>query len=61
MFLTTHTQPLDGCVALSYKIEFQIKGERETRIRRCNLGTTAKEVAMVWACAAKGRQRLVKK
>ena len=27
--------------------------ERETRIRRHNLGTTAKQVVMVWACAAK--------
>jgi len=32
------------------------KGLRETRIRWHNLGTTAKQVAMVWACAAKRRQ-----
>jgi len=30
--------------------------ERETRIRWNNLGTTAKQVVMVWACAAKRRQ-----
>jgi len=32
--------------------------ERETRIRWHNLGTTAKQVVMVWACAAKRRQSL---
>jgi len=31
---------------------------KETRIRWHNLGTTAKQVAMVWACAAKKRQWL---
>jgi len=30
--------------------------DRETRIRRRNLGTTAKQAAMVWACAAKRKQ-----
>ena len=29
---------------------------RETRIRSQDFGTTAKQVAMVWACAAKRRQ-----
>jgi len=32
--------------------------ERETRIRRHNLGTTAKQVVMVLACVAKRRQWL---
>jgi len=49
----------DGCVALSYKIEFQVKGW-ETRIGWHNLGTTAEQVVMVWACAAKRRQWLGK-
>ena len=31
---------------------------RETRNRGHNLGTTAKQAAVVWACAAKGRQWL---
>jgi len=35
--------------------------ERKTRIRWHNLGTTAKQVAMVWACVAKRRQYWVKK
>ena len=43
---------LDRCVALSSKIEFQ------ERVERHNLSTTAKQAAMVWACAAKRRQRL---
>jgi len=30
--------------------------EREIRNRQYNLGTTAKQVAMVWACVAKRRQ-----
>jgi len=34
--------------------------ERETRIRWRNLGTTAKQIAMVWACVAKRRQWLGK-
>jgi len=33
----------------------------KTRIRLHNLGTTAKQVAMVWACAAKRDNDLVKK
>jgi len=50
---------LNGCEAWSYRIEFQVKGwERETRIRWHHLGTTAKQVAMVNACAAKRRQWL---
>jgi len=36
----------------------QVKGERETRIRWQNLGTTAKQLVMVWACAAKTSQSL---
>jgi len=32
--------------------------ERETRIRWHNLGTTSKQVMMVWACGAKRRQWL---
>jgi len=32
--------------------------EREIRTRWYNLGTTAKQIAMIWACAAKRRQRL---
>jgi len=34
-------------------MKLQDKVEIETRIRCHNLGTTAKQVAMVWACAAK--------
>jgi len=40
-------------------IKLQVKGwERETRIRWNNFGITAKQVAMVWARAAKRRQWL---
>jgi len=41
-----------------YKIEFQVRVERGTRITWHNFCTTAKQVAMVWACAAKRRQWL---
>jgi len=34
------------------------KGSRETRIRWHNLGTTAKQATMVWACVANRRQWL---
>ena len=37
--------------------EFQVKGW-ESRIRWHNLGTTAKQVAIVWACTAKRTQWL---
>jgi len=47
---------LDGCVAWSYKIEHQVKGwERETRFRWQHLSTTAKQVVMIRACAARRR------
>jgi len=47
----------DGCVTLSYKIQFQAKSW-ETRTRWHNLGTTAKQAALVWAHVAKRRQWL---
>jgi len=40
-------------VKLQYRVPSKRLRERETRIRWHNLGTTAKQVAMVWACAAK--------
>jgi len=35
--------------------------ERETRVRRYNLGTTAKQIVMVWVCSAKRRHDWMKK
>ena len=43
-------------IKLQDKVES--KELRETRIRCHNIGTTAEQVAMVWAYAAKRRQRL---
>jgi len=51
---------LDGCVTLSYKPEFQIKGW-ESKIRWHNLGTTAKQAAMVWHMLRKEDNDWVKK
>jgi len=49
----------DGCVMLRKKIKSQVKSwEREIRNRWYNTDTTAKQVAMVWACAAKRRHWL---
>jgi len=49
-------------VELNQKIEFDRSKELgETRIRRYNFGTTAKQAAEVWACAAKKDNDLVKK
>jgi len=54
-----------GFSLLEFNIPFQhkygcIKDERETRNRWYNLGTTAKQAAMVWACVAKRRRWLGK-
>jgi len=56
-FLSTATQmpQIPLCTFINYTYLLYLT-ERKTRNTRYNIDTTAKQVAMVWACVAKRRQ-----